>query len=67
MKLDDQIKFIQDLDNSVPKIAVLETLKLWKNHFPKAPGNSVLIGMSGEEYKLYLEFMKFLKFKKKQP
>lgn len=63
MTLNEQIKFIQNLDNSGPKFAVLETLKLWKKHFPEIHNNSVLVGMSHKDYKIYLEFREFLIFK----
>ena len=64
--IDDQIKFIQHLDNSGLKMAVLATLKLWKKHFPKVKDESVLVGMSMDEYKSFEEFKQFLKFKNKQ-
>ncbi len=66
MALTDQIKFIQNLPNGGLKFQVLQSLNQIKDHIPFSSGDSVVVGMSGEDYKKFLEFKEYNEYMKKK-
>ncbi len=68
MTIEKQIYFIQMLENSTEKMAVLESLKVYKRRY--APGSkTVVVEMSGREFKRfeeYKEMEEYLKTKNKK-